>query len=121
MTTTRTPILAAALILAGCNPTPAPRQVEAAAPPAPDPVRPTAVETVLDCAPVNQLFDDLVKRKAAGLTEREALAELSARGAYTEGYVVDAIWKADPKTPIALTRADVLSTCRNVKKTGTTY
>ena len=105
-------------ILAGCSPGQERRQAEAESA---KPAGPTAVETVLDCGPAAALFNDLVRRKAAGLTQDDALSELSARGAYTESYVVDAIWRADPKTPVELTRADVLSTCLNVKKTGAAY
>lgn len=62
-----------------------------------------------------------MKRKATGMTEDDALAELSQRGDYRLGYVVDGVFKAKPDTPTAMTKADVLTTCRTVKNTGATY
>lgn len=112
------PLTLAALILAACTPSPAPAPAAPADTPA---AQPTATETVLDCGPVAAMFDDLVKRKATGLTEADALAELSARGAYTEGYVVDAVFDLAPDGNVAIARADVLAKCRTVNKTGTTY
>lgn len=108
----------AALALAACAPSaPEAHQVEAAAA---EPA-PTATETVLACGPVGELFDDLARRKDAGATEDDALDVLRSGQAFTESYVVDALYRAKPETPRAITRADVLATCTNVHKTGATY
>lgn len=115
------PAALAALILAACTPSPAPapaRQAEAPAPAAADPAPTPQVDA---CERVGALVDDLMQRKSTGLTEREALAELSARGDYRLGYVVDGVFTAKPDTAAAITRADILATCRRVEKTGTTY
>lgn len=73
------------------------------------------------CEQVRAMFDDLVTRKEAGLTMLEALAELSDRGAYTESYVVDAVYGLKPDGNVAVARVDVMAKCRTVHKTGATY
>lgn len=111
----------AALILAACNPpadTPAPRQAEAATTPAPDVPNPEAG----NCEHVGELFDLYAKRKADGWTEAGALKDLSARGDYSLGYVVDGVFGdryGEPGSGTA--RAEVLVTCRRLAKGGDVY
>jgi len=118
-----------AFALAACNAPEAPT-----AQPAPD-TRPQAEASALDapaqaqaqpdadrCDYVARLFDDLVDRKAAGMTEREALAELSARGDFALGYVVDGVFgdRFGPGGSVAA-KVDTLAACRRMAAGGKLY
>lgn len=74
-----------------------------------------------ECEFVREMATDLQRRKTAGMTEDEALAELSARGEYQLGYVVDGVFDAPPGASEAVTLHDIVSTCKRVKETGSTY
>jgi hypothetical protein len=110
-------ILIAALMLAACNPQEQARQVEAAAAPGDAALVPEG-----ECARVAELFDDLVKRKAGGWVEADALAELSARGDYSAAYVVDGVFgtRFGPGGS-ASARADTVAACRKLASGGTIY
>lgn len=118
-----------AFALAACNAPEAPT-----AQPAPD-TRPQAEAPALDapaqaqaqpdsdrCDYVARLFDDLVDRKAAGMTEREALSELSARGDFALGYVVDGVFgnRFGPGGSVAA-KVDTLAACRRMAAGGKLY
>lgn len=109
------------LVLVACSPSPAPTNPEASK----EDVAPAAVapqeRVPVACEQVRAMFDDLVARKAAGLSQLEALAELSDRGAFTEGYVVDAVYGLEPGANVAVARVDLMAKCRTVHKTGATY
>lgn len=75
----------------------------------------------LDCDKVGDQASDMIARRASGLTEREALAELSARGDYRLGFLVDGVFGAKPGASPAMTRAEIVQKCKHVNKTGTTY
>lgn len=116
-------IAAASLVLAACGgpaptsqpaATPAPAKA-ANAPPA------SAASADAECDRVSAIVDDLTKRKATGLTESDALAEFSARGDFRLGYVVDGVFKAAADTPAAITKADILASCRQQAKGGDVY
>lgn len=111
------------LALAACSPPPASTpSTQSEADAAPETATVKATERVpVECDQVRAMFDDLVTRKAAGLSQLEALAELSDRGAYTEGYVVDAVYGLAPDGNVAVARVDVMAKCRTVHKTGATY
>lgn len=115
-------VLAPILIaLSACGPTPTP-PASAASNEDAAPVAAAAQERLpVACEQVRAMFDDLVKRKEAGLSMLEALAELSDRGAFTESYVVDAVYDLAPDGNVAVARVDVMAKCRTVHKTGTTY
>jgi len=53
-----------------------------------------------DCNSIVDIARDLQRRRAAGLTEDQALAQMSARGRYLLGYVVDGVFRADPDTSV---------------------
>jgi len=75
----------------------------------------------LDCDKVGDQASDMIARRAGGLTERDALAELSARGDYRLGFVVDGVFGAKPGASPAVTRAEIVQVCKHVNKTGSTY
>ncbi len=86
------------IALSACNP-PEARQMEAvkAAESAPAPAAaPTPQEDAkaraAECVHVADLFDMLAKKKAEGWTEADALADMTARGEYSLGYVVDGVF-----------------------------
>ena len=114
-------LITSLLALAACSAPPAPsasaESKEDAAPASAAPQERVPVA----CEQVRAMFDDLVTRKEAGLTMPEALAELSDRGAYTESYVVDAVYGLKPDGNVAVARVDVMAKCRTVHKTGATY
>lgn len=114
-------LITSLLALAACSAPPAPpasaESKEDAAPAIAAPQEHVPVA----CEQVRAMFDDLVERKEAGLTMLEALAELSDRGAYTESYVVDAVYGLASDGNVAVARVDVMAKCRTVHKTGATY
>jgi hypothetical protein len=117
-------VILAAVVLAACappqapTPPPAPAAAVQAPAPSPEPAKPAGD----DCdGYVARLVDELVARRAKGATEDDALALLSSRGDFRLSYVVDGVFHADDSTPAAITRADILATCRRVNETGTTY
>jgi len=73
------------------------------------------------CEKARDLASKLIEQRAVGMTEREALADLSARGEYQMGYVVDGVFRAKPGESVAVTRDDIVRTCRKVSSTGATY
>lgn len=75
----------------------------------------------LDCDKVGDQASDIIKRRAAGLTERDALAELSARGDYRLGFVVKDAFRADPGASQAFTRAEIVQKCKTINRTGSAY
>lgn len=75
----------------------------------------------LDCDRVGDQASYMIARRAAGLTERDALAELSARGDYRQGFVVDGVFGAKPGASPAMTRAEIVQVCKHFNKTGSTY
>lgn len=109
------------LVLAACSPSTAPSTSEVSK----EDVVPAAVtpkdRMPVACEQVRAMFDHLVELKAAGLRQLEALAELSDRGAFTEGYIVDAVYGLEPGANVAVARVDVLAKRRTVHKTGATY
>lgn len=129
------PVAVLAFALAACTPPEATTTATAAdAPPAPAPApeapatSPTArvdrdaSHALKECDHAAELFDDMAKRKAAGGTEREALDDLSARGDYSLGYVVDGVFgtRYGPGGS-AMARADTLVACRRMAKGGDLY
>ncbi|UKE77999.1 hypothetical protein [Xanthomonas graminis] len=122
----RSTIFAAlALFLVACSPSPQPNQqpvAETSAPaPAPAPAAAPAPEAE-KCDHVADLFDMLVKKKADGWVEADVLADMSARGEYSLGYVVDGVF-GDRFGPGggAMARADTLAACRRMAKGGDLY
>lgn len=75
----------------------------------------------LDCDKVGDQASDIIKRRAAGLTERDALAELSARGEYRLGFVVKDAYRAEPGASPAFTRAEIVQKCKTINRTGSAY
>jgi len=51
-----------------------------------------------NCDSIVNIARDLQRRRAVGLTEDQALAELSARGRGLLGFVVEGVFRADPDT-----------------------
>ena len=109
------------LCLAGCNP-PEARQLEAAKPAEPVPAAAAPEQPAASCDHVSNLFDMLVKHKAEGWTEADALADMTARGEYALGYVVDGVF-GDRFGPGggALARAETMTACRRMADGGTLY
>lgn len=110
------------LCVAGCN-QPEARQVEAEKRAAPVPAPAPAAELpAASCDHVGDLFDMLVKNKAEGWTEADALADMTARGEYALGYVVDGVF-GDRFGPGggALARAETMTACRRMAEGGTLY
>lgn len=80
-----------------------------------------AAATGDECESVRDLAGSMQRRRAAGLTEKQALAELSERGQFELSYVVDGVFRADPGTPEAITRHDIGEACKRVQKSGAVY
>jgi hypothetical protein len=114
-----------ALFLAGCNPQPNQPSVTEAPAPAPAPSSAPAATPAPKadaCDHVSDLFDMLVKKKADGWVEADALADMSARGEYSLGYVVDGVF-GDRFGPggSAMARADTMAACLRMAKGGDLY
>lgn len=71
-----------------------------------------------ECDKVGDMASRLIEQRAAGTTEREALADLSARGEYRMGYVVDGVFRAKPGASAAVTRAEIVQVCHKVSRDG---
>jgi hypothetical protein len=115
---TRSTIFAVlAFFLAACNPQPSQQLVAEAPASAPAPASKADA-----CDHVADLFDMLVKKKADGWVEADALADMSARGEYSLGYVVDGVF-GDRFGPGggAMARADTLAACQRMAKGGDLY
>ena len=71
-----------------------------------------------DCNSIVDIARDLQRRRAAGLTEDQALAEMSARGRYLLGYVVDGVFRADPDTSETITLHAIWKKCNQSGRFG---
>lgn len=80
-----------------------------------------AKATATNCEHVEQLFDMLVKKKAEGWTERQALADMSERGEYAfGGPLVDSVFGTRfGEAGSALAKSDMLRACKRVAAGGT--
>ena len=110
-----------ALFLAACNPQPN-QQPVAETPTSAPAAAPAPAPEADACDHVADLFDMLAKKKADGWVEADVLADMSARGEYSLGYVVDDVF-GDRFGPGggAMARADTLAACRRMDKGGDLY
>jgi hypothetical protein len=118
-------VAALAAMLAACSPS-EPRQDEVVVDAESVTIKPAKVpevERARDCdSYVAELFDMLVKRKADGWTERDGLAELTARGDHSLGYVADGVFGTRyGEGGSAMARNDVLAACRRMAEGGELY
>ncbi len=108
----------AALAVTACGQQPAPQTTPAVSEAAPEPVAAPASP----CDHVGALFDMLAVKKAEGWTEADALADMSARGESSLGYVVDGVFGNKFGEPGGmLARVEVLKVCRRLADGGDIY
>lgn len=82
---------------------------------------PEELKTQIDCDQVGERARDMLQRRIDGLTEDQALAELSAAGDYELGFLVDGVFALGAEERPTTTVVDIKQVCRQVNATGSTY